>query len=86
MFAQDFARSRPVTNMISSIRSIPSPSVWAKANQLSIFFTIHDLKSPIAKVSSLRAVTGRDNTAAPRVQLSLNVTSGMSPGLGENQP
>jgi hypothetical protein len=69
MFAQDFVRSQPVTNMISSIRSIPSPSFRAKANQLSICFTIHNLKSPSARVSSRRAVTGRDNTAAPRVLL-----------------
>jgi hypothetical protein len=85
MFAQDFVRSQPVTNIISSIRSIPSPSFRAKANQLLICLTIHNLKSPSARVSSRRAVTGKDNTAAPRVLLYLNVTRGMSSGLGENQ-
>ena len=86
MFAQDLVRSQPVTNIISSIRSIPSPSFRAKANQLSMYFTIHNLKSPCERVSSRRAATGRDNTAAPRVLLCLNVTCGISPGLGGNQP
>ena len=68
-FAQDLVRWQPVTRMISSIWSIPSPSFRAKASQLSICFTIHHLKSPCARVSSRQAVTGRDNTAAPRVLL-----------------
>ena len=81
MFAQDIARSQPVTKTMSSI-SIPSPSLWAKMNQLSICFTIHNLKSPSARVSSRRAVTGKDNTAAPRVLLYVYVTCLMSRSSG----
>jgi hypothetical protein len=69
VFTQDFVRSQPVTNMISSIRSIPTPSFRVKANKLSLCFDIHNLKSPSARVSSRRTVTGRDNTAAPRFPL-----------------
>ena len=80
-FVQDLVRSQPVTRIISSICSIPSLRLRAKANQTSICFTIHCLKSSRERVSSHRADTGRDSTAAPPVPLCLNVTWGKSPGL-----
>src|SRR5712675_892563 len=85
MLVQDLVRSQPVTRTISSIRSIPSPSRRAKANQWSIFLNIHLPKSPCARVSSRRALSGRHNTAPFRLLGHANETCWKSSDLRQYQ-
>src|ERR1700761_43136 len=66
--------------MISSIRSIPTPSCRAHENQWSIWLIIHLPKSVLATVFCPLACIGRDNTA-PSFIGHKKETPGISSGL-----